>query len=276
MKHFIVCVGILATLFGCGESSISNNSDSRPQDGIVFNQEQRNIADQIISVFENNTPVIQYGYAENLHDGRGITAGRAGFTSATGDMLEVIKRYTVTVPDNPLAVYLPRLRELAEDEDGSTQGLKGLEEIWQERANDEDFRNVQDEVVDEYYYDPAIAHAQFLGVSLPLTLLNLYDAVIQHGDGNDLDGLPVMINRTTSKVGGTPKNGIDEEVWLQEFMSIRRSVLLNPDNQETQEEWSQSVGRIDTLIELYESGNVPLTPPIVIDTWGDIFTIPVK
>lgn len=276
MKHFIVCVGILATLFGCGESSISNNSDSRSQDGIVFNQEQRNIADQIISVFENNTPVIQYGYAENLHDGRGITAGRAGFTSATGDMLEVIKRYTVTVPDNRLAVYLPRLRELAEDEDGSTQGLKGLEEIWQERANDEDFRNVQDEVVDEYYYDPAMAHAEFLGASLPLTLLNLYDAAIQHGDGNDLDGLPVMINRTTSKVGGTPKNGIDEEVWLQEFMSIRRSVLLNPGNQETQEEWPQSVGRIDTLIELYESGNVLLTPPIVIDTWGDIFTIPVK
>ena len=105
--------------------------------------------------------------------------------------------YPVTVPDNPLAVYLPRLRELAEDEHGSTQGLKGLEEIWQERAN-------------------------------------------------------------------------DEEVWLQEFMSIRRSVLLNPDNQETQEEWSQSVGRIDTLIELYQSGNVLLTPPIVIDTWGDI------
>ena len=59
-------------------------------------------------------------------------------------------------------------------------------------------------------------------------------------------------------------------------MSIRRSVLLNPGNQETQEEWSQSVGRIDTLIELYESGNVLLTPPIVIDTWGDIFKIPVK
>ncbi len=276
MKHFMVCVSMLATLFGCGGSSISNSFDSSSKTGIVFNQEQRNIADQIISVFENNTPVIQYGYAENLHDGRGITAGRAGFTSATGDMLEVIERYTVAVPDNPLAVYLPRLRELAEDEDGSTQGLEGLEEIWQERANHEVFRHVQDEVVDQYYYDPATAHAEFLGVSLPLTLLNFYDAAIQHGDGNDPDGLPAMINRTTSKVGGTPKNGIDEKLWLREFMSIRHSVLLNPNNQETQEEWSQSVGRVDTLIELYESGNILLTPPIVVDTWGDIFTIPVK
>ena len=122
MKHFIVCVGILATIFGCGESSISNNSDSRSQDGIVFSQEQRNIADQIISVFENNTPVIQYVYSEHLHDGRGITAGHTCFTSAAGDRLEVIKRYTVTVPDNPLAVYLPRLRELA-------QVVEGLNEI---------------------------------------------------------------------------------------------------------------------------------------------------
>ena len=274
VKHFMVCMGILATLFGCGESPISYNSDSSSQDGIVSDQEQRIIADQIISIFENYTPVIQYGYTEILNDGRGITAGRAGFTSATGDMLEVIERYTVTVPDNPLAVYLPRLRELADDKDGSTQGLEGLEEIWQETANDSAFRTVQDEVVDDYYYFPATAHAEVLGVSLPLTLLNLYDAIIQHGDGDDPDGLPVMINLTISIVGGTPKDGIDEEVWLQEFMSIRRSVLLNPYNQETQEEWSESVGRVDTLIELYESGNFLLTPPIVIDTWGDIFTIP--
>ena len=272
MIRFIAFIGILVTLSSCGKGSINPNT----QDGIVFSREQRIIADQIISVFENNTPVIQYGYAENLHDGRGITAGRAGFTSATGDMLEVIERYTIVVPNNPLAVYLPRLRELAESEDGSTQGLEGLEEIWHERANDVNFRHIQDVVVDEYYYKPAIAHAESLGISLPLTLLNLYDSAIQHGDGNDPDGLPAMINRTTSKVGGTPKNGIDEKIWLQEFMNIRRSVLLNPYNHETQEEWSQSVGRVDTLIELYESSNFFLTPPILIDTWGDMFTIPTK
>ncbi len=243
-------------------------------DGSVFTLGQRNIADQIISVFENNTPVLQYGYAENLGDGRGITAGRAGFTSATSDMLEVIERYTEISPANPLAAYLPRLRELDETNSSSTQGLEGLVEIWHERAaNDENFRNVQDQVVDDYYYNPATMRAETLGVSLPLTLLNLYDAAIQHGDGYDPDGLLAMINRTTNNVGGAPADGINEEVWLVEFMSIRRSVLLDPHNQQTQQVWAESVGRVDTLVELYQNNKLYLTPPIEINTWGTAFTL---
>ena len=35
--------------------------------------------------------------------GRGVTAGRAGFTSATADLLDVVERYTARVPGNPLA-----------------------------------------------------------------------------------------------------------------------------------------------------------------------------
>ena len=57
-----------------------------PSSGL--NPEQRHRADALISIFENGTPKIQYGYAENIRDGRGITAGRAGFTTATGDALE--------------------------------------------------------------------------------------------------------------------------------------------------------------------------------------------
>lgn len=236
---------------------------------LVLDQEQRLIADQIISVFENDTPRIQYSYAEDLDDGRGITAGRAGFTSATGDMLEVIERYTGIRPDNPLAKYLPRLEELAETEDGSTEGLDGLIEAWGLAAEDEAFRTVQDEVVDEEYYGPATVHGEILGISWPLTLLNLYDAVIQHGDGDDPDGLPAMISRTNAAVGGSPMTGIDEGVWLQEFMAVRRSVLLSPDNADTQEEWSESVGRVDTLIDLYRTGDLQLTTPVGINPWGN-------
>ena len=38
-------------------------------------------ADELVSAFENSTTEVQYGYAENLGDGRGVTAGRAGFTT---------------------------------------------------------------------------------------------------------------------------------------------------------------------------------------------------
>ena len=106
--------------------------------------------------------------------------------------------------------------------------------------------------------------------------LNLLDAIIQHGEGDDPDGLPALINLTTTSMGGTPKSGIDEKLWLQEFMSIRRSVLLNPYNQDTRQEWSESVGRVDTLIELHNSGNFLLAPPLTINPWGDSYTIPVQ
>lgn len=274
MKHTFVTTLIVAfALTACVSTFFESGEDSSDNGPDIFNSQQRLIADQLISIFENNTPIIQYGYAENLDDGRGITAGRAGFTSATGDMLEVISRYTELVPDNPLATYLTRLEELAETEDDSTAGLEGLEALWTQAADDQQFKDVQDEVVDEYYFDPATVWAATLGATYPLTLMNLYDAIIQHGEGDDPDGLPAMIERATQNVGGSPNDGIDESLWLEEFMSIRRSVLLNPDNEETQAEWSESVGRVDALKSLYDGGNLDLSPPVVVNPWGDEFTL---
>jgi len=262
---------VLLSIYGCDTKT--NNNYQNNDESIIFTLNQRKTADQIISIFENNTPIIQYDYAENLFDGRGITAGRAGFTSATADMLEVIKRYTIIVPNNSLSTYLSRLEELAENEDDSIVGLEGLEASWKESANDEVFRDVQDEILDEWYFNPAVIQAQLLGVKLPLTLLNLYDAIIQHGEGDDLDGLPSIINQTTLNVGGTIKDGIDEKIWLKEFMSVRRAILENPNNQETQIEWSESVKRVDTLIELYNKNKFYLELPMVVDTWDTAFVL---
>ena len=270
----IITVGLTVT--ACD----GNGSDTRTEAyrGDLLLDQKRVIADQIVSVFENNTPIIQYAYAKKLYDGRGITAGRAGFTSATGDMLAVIERYSAKVPVNYLAAYLPALRELSTNRDGSTDQLNQLENSWRDSAQDPAFRQAQDEIVDEYYFIPAMRHAERLGISQPLTLLNLYDAIIQHGNGNrlDLDGLPAMIERATSDAGGAPNDGVSESAWLQSFMRIRRAVLLNPDNDSTQQVWSESVARVDTLLELFNANNFSLSPPIVIDTWGKRHIIPLE
>ncbi len=271
MKHIVICACLIVGLLAC-DSHTGKDDDESPT--VAFTEEQRVLADQIISVFENNTPEIDYSYAENLDDGRGITAGRAGFTSATGDMLMVVERYTQRVPDNPLAVYLLRLRELADEESDSIEGLVNLEDAWQTAAEDPIFQEVQDEVVDEEYYWPAVEHAEELGLSFPLSLLNLYDTCIQHGDGDDPDGLPAIISRATAQVSGTPADSIDEYDWLQAFMDIRRSVLLNPSDPETRDPWAESVGRADALIAIFESGNVMLIPPITITPYDTTFTLP--
>src|SRR3954454_24970524 len=113
-------------------------------------------ADKLISEFENSTPGIQYCYVEALGDGRGYTVGRAGFTSATGDLLDVAERYTDAVPGNPLADLLPRLRELAASGDGSTDGLEALPQAWVDTCDDPRQRRIQDGVVDREYYAPAV------------------------------------------------------------------------------------------------------------------------
>ena len=270
MKRMALLACLLATVVACDDGERGGGWTP----SVEFTEDQRELADQVVSVFENDTPVIDYAYAENLDDGRGITAGRAGFTSATGDLLEVVERYTRIVPVNPLTAYLPRLRELAEEESDSVEGLEGLEDAWAVAAENPAFREVQDEVVDDEYYWPAVSHADDLGLTFPLGLLCLFDTCIQHGDGDDPDGLPAIIGRTNTQAGGAPAEGVDEHDWLEAFLAIRRSVLLDPYDPDTREVWAESVGRVDALTAVFASGNTALTPPIEINPYGTPFVLP--
>lgn len=241
--------------------------------GLTPDQKQR--ADRLISLFENNTLELQYGYAEHLHDGRGITCGRAGFTTGTGDAYEVVKRYTEQMPDNRLAKYLPELKRLltAEDKD-DVSGLDGFIEAWGSLADNERFRSVQDEVVDELYYNPSVQYADRLNLKTPLARAVIYDTMIQHGGGDAPDGLPALIERANSVTGGSPKQSNDEKGWLNTFLDVRRHDLEHPANSSTQEEWAKSVGRIDVFRTIASSGNYELKGPIVIETEDYQVTIP--
>ncbi len=241
--------------------AVLTQTDSIP---LMLTRDQQRRIDQLVSVFENDTPNIQYAYIEALRDGRGYTAGRAGFTSATGDMLDVVQRYVDQVPGSPLAAYLPRLRQLAARHSDSLRGLAGLPAAWQQAADDPVFRSVQDQVVEATYFGPAVARAQALGLRTPLGLAILYDTIIQHGEGNDPDGLPALIKRTNKRLRGSPATGLDEGLWLRTFLRIRRADLRNPSNEETRREWSNSVPRVDVLAGLLAQGNHNLDGPIAI------------
>ncbi len=260
---------VLLSLSGCFGPDDSDSVVSIP-----FNTEQRLIADQTISIFENGTPHLQYDYIENIHDGRGYTAGRAGFTSATCDLLEVLTRYQAIKPGNALEVFIPRLQALCLSSDSSVAGLEQLPAAWLNAASDPVFRQMQDQVVDEYYYEPALEYAQDNGLHTALSLLVLYDSAIQHGDGEDPDGLQALITQTNQMSGGSPGDGIDERDWLDHFLSVRRNTLLHPSDPETQEAWAESVDRVDALRKILEADNEHLSPPVRIEVWGDIFELP--
>lgn len=235
---------------------------------------QKLTAEQMTSFFENSTLEFQYGYAENLGDGRGITAGRSGFTTGTGDAYIVIKKYTEVVPNNPLAKYLPELKRLrkAEDKD-DTENLESYESDWKLAAEDETFRRIQDEVNDELYFLPSQKIANKLDLNFALSRAALYDACIQHGRGDTADSLDAIVEKTNELLNGSPKDGIDEAVWLAKFLEVRKSVMLNPDDKDSQEEWADSVERVDTFITLLKKKNFELTLPMKITCYGDSVTI---
>lgn len=263
---------ILSQEKGLSDPVIKNLEFVLNQNDPGLNQKEKNIAEKLTSLFENDTTILQYAYAEHLDDGRGITAGRAGFTTGTNDLYLVVKKYTQLKPDNNLAKYLPRLKELSElpdsDEKGraSIKGLDGLIKNWKQTSKDPNFKVIQDQVVDQAYYQPAMKHCDDLGLKLNLSKAFIYDTIIQHGDGKDLDGLNALVNKTNKIMNGSPKTGIDEQKWLTTFIKVRRQDLAHSHDKETREVWSQSVGRCDAFSAIAKTGNYALNEPVKLHT----------
>lgn len=224
------------------------------------------IAEKLTSLFENSSFDLKYDYAEALGDGRGITAGRAGFTTATGDLLDVVKKYTHLKPHNILQKYLPELEKLAKSESADTHKLKGLVQDWSKASKDPDFKKVQDQVVDETYYSPAMNYCEKLGLNSNISKAIIYDTIIQHGEGDDPDGLKAIINSTEKKMGGKPKSLEQEKKWIQTFIAERRKILAHAHDPETRSVWADSVGRCDAFSYLLKNNNYNLSLPIKLNT----------
>jgi chitosanase len=231
------------------------------------------IVQQINSVFENDNPNPQYNYCENLDDGRGFTFGKIGFTTANGDGYDLIKKYCAANANSALAQYLPTLKQLADDEDDDTDNLQGFENTWHnEAANTASF---QDDVAMETYGQPAINYCTTMGLTSNMALACVYDAIVQHGDGDDDDSVGALLERTIEEMGGTPsgKNhngepcdviGDPEINILDSFLSVRKKCLMNPANKDTREEWRESTDRVNALKNLLDTNNLELVGAIEI------------
>jgi chitosanase len=235
----------------------------------------KSCADQMISVFENESTSLKYDYIENLHDGRGYTAGRDGFSTADGDLLQVVEVYDGLRPNNVLSEFIPILkevRETASTREVSSRGLEALPAAWKKAASDPLFRQAQDQVNDKLYYIPAMKADDDLQLQLPLAKFALYDAVVQHGTDNDLDSLGAIIRAATRAAGGPPDNA-GEEKWLMAFLTARKDVLLHAADPETRRAWKESVGRVNEQLRLLKERNLQLSPPLTLNPFGTKFTV---
>jgi chitosanase len=260
--------GAAATSSGAPSSSAAPVDPYDPALALTADADRKRRAAQITSTFENATLELQYDYVENIGDGRGITAGRAGFTSATGDLLQLVQHYTQIEPDNPLAEYLPALE--AVNGSDSEEGLDGFAEAWAEAARDPEQRALQDALVDQLYFTPAMRLAAETGIVTPLGQAIFWDTMIQHGLGGET-GTRAMIAETEDRVGSV---GAVESEWLDAFLDVRLEYLYRAYEDTTENADSASESRIGALRSFLEGDELALELPLTWDVYGSTYTLP--
>ena len=222
---------------------------------------QKRVAEALTSIWENDTPALDYAYSENIHDGRGYTSGRAGFCTGTGDAIQVIACYDAkrtAAQGNLMAKYMPALMVIDQrfqstgQDQGSTTELDAVGSWTADWAASDtntttqaDFRACQDQIVDLLYYSPAMDAAAQRHLTTALTKAALYDMWINQGDDS--------LAKTADARAGS---GATEDLWLQKFLEARRDVMWADST------WKQAVDRVAGYEKQRRRGNWDLSTAI--------------
>lgn len=223
---------------------------------------KKEVAMKLVSTFENSSLDwrAQFSYIEDIGDGRGYTAGIIGFCSGTGDMLDLVERYTAKKPSNPLAPYLNALR--AVNGTDSHQGLDpGFPNAWRQAAQDAVFQQTQEEERDRVYFNPAVSQAKQDGLRA-LGQFAYYDAAVMHGEDGFRSIRSVALSRALP-----PSKGGDERAYLNAFLDAREEEMRR-------EEAHSDTTRVSTAQRRFlNEGNFELNTPLYWSVYGEAFSL---
>ncbi len=246
---------------------------------------QKAQAAALTSVWENSTPTLDYAYAEDIKDYRGVTAGRAGFCSGTGDGIVVVQCITARAPTNPLAQFVPGLIGIektfvktngnlkvaaSNDKFGNLMGLGmtettggvsgGYLDAWKAEGDNADFKKCQDSVVDAVYYGPALKKVHDKKFTKSLTIVSLWDAQLEHGEADPTFGMQKMMSDADAQVTlSNPPTATEESAWLGAFHKIRANIM------DKYPEWKDNNYRVATYEMIRLSGDMDFKNCVVTD-----------
>ncbi|MDF6017963.1 chitosanase [Streptomyces sp. JH34] len=264
MKHRRLALAAVAALVLTGCSG----AGSGPTEKGLDDPANKDIAMRLVSSAENSTLdwKAQYGYIEDIGDGRGWTAGIIGFCSGTGDMLRVVERYAAKRPGNALEGFLPALRAV-----NGSDSHEGLEDAftaaWSEAARDPAFRSAQDAERDDSYFDPAVERAEADGLSA-LGQFIYYDAYVMHGYADAVGTVGFRTIRAQAVAEAEPPSeGGDEEAYLNAFLDARvAAIRKEPSHSDT--------SRVETAQRVFvREGKLQLETPLVWKVYGESYRI---
>jgi len=227
---------------------------------------KKEIAMELVSSAENSSLnwKAQYRYIQDIHDGRGYTAGIIGFCSGTGDMLDLVTLYAKRKPNTVLAKYLPALRRV--NGSSSHTGLDpNYVNDWKAAAGDPVFQQAQNDERDRVYFNPAVSQAKADGLPA-LGQFIYYDAIVMHGPGNDSTSFG-GIRATAMKHAKTPAQGGDLVTYLNAFLDARKAAMKT-------EAAHDDTSRVDTEQRVFvQQRNVDLNVPLRWHVYGDPYQI---
>lgn len=173
--------------------------------------------EQIVNAFETSSIDGKYDALVVLKDGkdntRQITYGRSQ-TTEQGNLKTLIDMYSTRngIFANDFKPFRPKIGKvpLADDADFKDLLRKAARE-------DIIMQNAQDEFFDILYYTPALASFTSLALTLPLSLLVVYDSFIHSGcvSADLRNRFPEM----------PPSSGGDEKAWIKAYVKTRHEWL---------------------------------------------------
>jgi chitosanase len=226
----------------------------------------RKIVFALVSSAENSSLRydLQYSYIEDIGDGRGYTTGIIGFTSGTGDLLEVVRIYLELKPiDNVLEKYLNALVNVNGTDSHEGLGSSFISD-WRLACKDVEMIEAQNQLLEEMYLFPAIAFANQDGLSV-LGQYIYYDAIVMHGPGDDEDSFNGIRLKTLNSVL-PPSEGGDETLFLQAFLENRKIIMLK-------EEAHADLSRINAQLKFIEEKKMNLDLPLEWTMYGQHFQL---
>ena len=218
------------------------------------NDIQKSVILQMTTLCENApSKRMQYNYAENIGDWRGITFWIIWFTTGTFDWNILLHHYTDLNPNNNLKKYISTLDLIDKwfhDENWKNDDITGLESFIKDINNNKDplFKKAQLDILESMYWNPAVKLSNWVWAKYPLTLWFIYDMTVNHGESWAFD----LIEKTNKKMGWSPKTWIDEKIWLGKLMDFRHEFLKN--------EYPDWIDRVIAFRELLTSENLNLKP----------------
>lgn len=281
-KRFMLLMAASLALSGCTQTSSSLGKESAQQKSrqesaassaqtdrllqALHASYVRPVIFSLVSSAENSTVDYpkEYGYIEDIQDGRGYTAGLIGFTSATGDLLEVVEAYVALEPqDNKLASFLPALKKAVDSDTHAGLG-KPFVKAWKEAADQPAMHKAQNEIINKDYWNPAMDAALEDGLSV-LGLYIYYDCLVVHGPGDDEDSFG-GIRAQAMKNALPPARGGEQSVYLKSFLDAREAVM-------SKEEAHQDLSRIDVQRQFIKEKKWDLSLPLAWTMYGDHFSL---